>query len=230
MPMKKTKLINGHPFVEINPPIRSNEEMSTRSRAFYEMMDQRRSIREFSSEPFPKEVIDNLILTAGTAPSGANKQPWTFCVISDPVLKRQIRELAEQEERESYAGRMSEQWLQDLAPLGTDAVKEFLEIAPYLIVVFKRVYEHGENGKKPNNYYVNESVGIAVGVLLAAIHHAGLCALTHTPSPMNFLQKALLRPDNERPWLLIPVGKPALPVFVPDISRKSLSEIRLEFH
>jgi len=228
--MKKTKLINGHPFVEISPKSLSNEEMIVRSRDFYEKMDQRRSIREFSSEPFPKEIIDNLILTAGTAPSGANKQPWTFCVISDPALKKQIRELAEQEERESYAGRMSEQWLRDLAPLGTDAVKEFLELAPYLIVVFKRIYEQGENGEKLNNYYVNESVGIAVGMLLAAIHHAGLCALTHTPSPMNFLQKALARPDNERPWLLIPVGKPAEPVFVPDIARKSLSEIRREYH
>jgi len=225
--MNRTKDVNGYPFIEIKPEIFSDQEMIDRSRSFYQKMNSRRSIREFSSVTFPQEVIDNLILTAGTAPSGANKQPWSFCVISDPELKKQIRSLAEQEERESYAGRMSEQWLRDLAPLGTDAVKEFLEIAPYLVVVFKRVYE---NGEKCNNYYVNESVGIAVGMLLAAIQNAGLCALTHTPSPMNFLQKALARPDNERPYLLIPVGRYVSPVFVPDISRKSLSQIRPEYH
>ena len=165
-------------------------ETLERSLAFYQISNLRRSVRDFSSDPVDIEVINNIIKTAGTAPSGAHKQPWTFCVISNPELKKQIRVAAEQEEYESYQNRMSEEWLQDLAPLGTDWNKPFLENAPWLIIVFKRVYEYID-GKKWQNYYVNESVGIACGMLISAIHNAGLVTLTHTPSPMNFLQKIL---------------------------------------
>ncbi|MCB9338828.1 MAG: nitroreductase family protein [Lewinellaceae bacterium] len=199
-------------------------EMAGRSRSFYEYMNLRRSVRTFSDKPVPKEVIENLIKTASTAPSGAHKQPWTFCAVSDPAIKTQIREAAEKEEFESYNGRMSEEWLRDLAPLGTDWHKPFLEVAPWLIVVFKKAYEI-ENGERRKCYYVNESVGLAAGFLLAAIHNAGLVSLTHTPSPMNFLQKILDRPENERPFLLIPVGYPAENSEVPDLHRKSLAEI-----
>jgi nitroreductase len=209
-------------FIPYHPQSFNEEDMLTRSRAFYAFMNQRRTVRDFSDKPVPLEIIENIIKTAGTAPSGAHKQPWTFCVVQDPDIKRQIRIAAEEEEYESYHGRMTEEWLQDLAPLGTDWHKPFLETAPYLIVVFKRLYE-GEEKRK--NYYVPESVGLATGFLLAAIHHAGLVALTHTPSPMNFLQDILQRPDNERPFLLIPVGYPAENAQVPDLRRKPLEEV-----
>lgn len=209
-------------FIPYRPQFLTEEEMLERSRAFYAYMDQRRTVRDFSDKPVPLEIIENIIRTAGTAPSGAHKQPWTFCVVQDPEIKRQIRLAAEEEEYQSYHGRMTEEWLQDLAPLGTDWHKPFLETAPYLIVVFKRLYE-GEEKRK--NYYVPESVGLAAGFLLAAIHQAGLVALTHTPSPMNFLQHILQRPDNERPFLLIPVGYPAENAQVPDLRRKPLNEI-----
>ncbi len=187
-------------------------------------MERRRSLRFFSDRPVPKEVIENIVMTASTAPSGAHKQPWTFCIVGDPAVKSQIKAAAEEEERESYEGRMSQEWLRDLAPLGTDWHKPFLEIAPWLIVVFKKAYEmEGEERRKC--YYVNESVGIACGFLLAAIHNAGLVSLTHTPSPMNFLQRILDRPDNERPYLLIPVGYPAEGATVPDLRRKKLAEV-----
>jgi iodotyrosine deiodinase len=163
-------------------------------------------------------------MTASSAPSGAHKQPWTFCAISNPELKKSIREAAEKEEYESYHGRMSERWLRDLAPIGTDWHKPFLETAPWLIVVFKKVYDEQE-GEKINNYYVNESVGIACGMLITAIHNAGLVTLTHTPSPMNFLTAILERPSNERPFLLLPIGYPEKETFVPDLQRKSLSEV-----
>ena len=198
--------------------------MKTRSRNFYEWMDTRRTVRDFSDRPIPESVIENLLLAASTAPSGAHKQPWTFCVVKNPEIKKQIRIAAEKEEKESYENRMSEEWLKDLAPLGTDFNKPFLETAPYLIVVFKRIYEF-ENNKKHQNYYVTESCGIACGFLLTAIHDAGLVALTHTPSPMNFLSKILKRPENEKPYLLIPIGYPAEECWVPDIKRKELSEI-----
>jgi nitroreductase len=188
-------------------------------------MQERRSVRTFSKKKIPKEVIENIILTAGTSPSGANKQPWTFCIISNEELKCKIRRLAEKEEFENYHGRMSENWIQDLEPMATNHIKEFLEIAPYLIIIFKKVYDLDEKKKKHLNYYVNESVGIASGFLLTAIHQAGLVALTHTPSPMNFLQKALNRPANERAFLLLPVGYPEENCKVPDIKRKSLNEI-----
>lgn len=194
------------------------------SRDFHAHMERRRSLRFFSDQPVPKEIIENIIKTASTAPSGAHKQPWTFCVVGDPAMKSKIKAAAEEEERESYGGRMSEEWLRDLAPLGTDWQKPFLEIAPWLIVVFKKAYEL-EGEEKRKCYYVSESVGIACGFLLAAIHNAGLVSLTHTPSPMNFLQKILDRPENERPFLLVPVGYPAEGATVPDLRRKSLEEV-----
>lgn len=214
-----------HEFVPIRGVRYPVSEMLNRSRAFFQEMDRRRTVREFSDKPFPPEVVEYLIMTASSAPSGAHKQPWTFCVVSNPELKKEIRQAAEKEEYENYHGRMSEEWLEDLLPFGTDWHKPFLETAPYLIVVFKRIYELQPDGSKRKNYYVNESVGLACGFLLAAIHHAGLVALTHTPSPMNFLQELLERPDNERPFLLIPLGLPALNARVPNLERKKTDEV-----
>ena len=201
-------------------------EMLNRSREFYQFLDKRRSVREFCDKKIPKEVINNILMAASTAPSGAHKQPWTFCVVSDPALKQKIREAAEKEEYENYHGRMSEEWLEDLEPFGTDWQKPFLEIAPYLIIVFKKPYDLID-GQKHKNYYVNESVGIATGFLLTAIHNAGLVSLTHTPSPMGFLGQILGRPAHERPFLLIPLGYPADDCLVPlhAKSRKALDEI-----
>ena len=223
--MAKTKLIDGYPFVSYSKETYPAADMQKRSLDFYKWMDSRRTARDFSHKPVPKEVIEYIILAASTAPSGAHKQPWTFCVVSDPEIKKQIRVEAEKEEFESYNGRMPEEWLKDLRPLQTDWRKEFLEIAPYLIIVFKRSYELEKDGHKHPNYYVTESCGIACGFLLAAIHHAGLVALTHTPSPMNFLSKVLNRPENEKPFLLIPVGYPADECWVPDLKRKELREV-----
>ena len=215
------KIINQYPHIEYIAQQLSIEEMQQKATHFYDKMDNRRTVRDFSDKPVPKEVIEKLILTASTAPSGAHKQPWTFCAVSDPLVKRAIRVAAEKEEFDSYNGRMSEQWLKDLAPLGTDWQKPFLEIAPWLIVVFAQ--STGLNKEK--HYYVQESVGIACGFLIAAIHDAGLVTLTHTPSPMNFLKTVLKRPDNERPFLLLPVGYAADEVLVPDIQRKTLEEV-----
>ncbi|MFZ9386255.1 MAG: nitroreductase family protein [Chitinophagaceae bacterium] len=223
--MVKTKLIDGFPFVSYSKETYDDKEMIKRSRIFYEWMEKRRTVRDFSDQPVPKEVIRDIIRTASTAPSGAHKQPWTFCVVSDPVLKKQIREEAEKEEYESYNGRMPEAWLADLRPLQTDWRKPFLETAPYLLVVFKKSYEKLPDGRKGNVYYATESCGLACGFLLAAIHQAGLVALTHTPSPMNFLANVLNRPENEKPFLLIPVGYPAGECWVPDLKRKELEEI-----
>ncbi len=211
-------------FITYEPLHFAEADMLQRSRDFYDLMNQRRTVREFSDRPVPRELIEQLVLTASTAPSGAHKQPWTFCIVADPDVKRQVREAAEQEEFINYHGRMGEAWLQDLAPLGTDEHKPFLEIAPYLIVVFKKSYDI-INGEKHKCYYVNESVGLACGLLLTAIHYAGLVALTHTPSPMNFLQKVLQRPEHEKPFLLIPVGYPAPEVQVPNLQRKTLDDI-----
>lgn len=223
--MSRTKLIDGYEYELYSKKTYDEKEVLERSKSFYKWLDERRTVREFSDKPIPKEVIENIILSASTAPSGAHKQPWTFCVISNPGLKKQIREAAEKEEYESYNGRMSEDWLKDLAPLGTDWHKPFLEIAPYLIIVFKKAYDIDPDGKKKNNYYVNESVGLAAGFLLTAIHNAGLVALTHTPSPMNFLTKLLDRPENERPLLLVPVGYPLKETYVPKLTRKKLDEV-----
>ncbi|MCB0636624.1 MAG: nitroreductase family protein [Lewinella sp.] len=211
-------------FESYRPQSFSEAEMLRRSQAYYAYMDQRRSLRAFSDKKVPRELIENVIRTASTAPSGAHKQPWTFCVVTDPAIKQAIRGAAEKEEYENYHGRMSDEWLTDLQPFGTDWHKPFLEIAPCLIIIFKKAYDI-EEGEKRKNYYVNESVGLAAGFLLAAIHQAGLVALTHTPSPMNFLQKILDRPDNERPFLLIPVGYPAEDAEVPILTRKALSEV-----
>jgi len=219
-----TKLINGHTHVRYAGTSYPAQESLQRSKEFYQFMDKRRTVRSISDEPVGKEVIENLIKTASTAPSGAHKQPWTFCAVSSSDIKSKIREAAEKEEYDSYHGRMSERWLKDLAPIGTDWNKEFLTKAPWLIVVFKKVYENTD-GEKANNYYVNESVGIACGMLITAIHNAGLVTLTHTPSPMNFLTSILNRPENERPFLLLPVGYPEAETFVPDLKRKGLEDI-----
>jgi iodotyrosine deiodinase len=204
--------------------IKSETEQIERAEKFYENMKRRRTVREFSSENVSFEIIEKAILTAGTAPSGANMQPWRFVVVRNKEIKRQIRMAAEKEEFESYHGRMSEKWLRRLAVLGTDEHKPFLEIAPYLIVVF-RINSVEEEGETEPTYYSQESVGIAVGLLLAALHNAGLATLTHTPSPMKFLQEILRRPKNEIPFVLIPVGYPAEDALVPNIRRKPLDEI-----
>jgi iodotyrosine deiodinase len=219
------KIINGYPFIPYSKESFDTDEMKIKAKSFYEWMDLRRTCREFSDQPIPKEVIEHILLTASSAPSGAHKQPWTFCVVSDPLLKQQIRIAAEDEEKRSYENRMSEEWLKDLAPIGTDWHKPFLETAPSLIIIFSRSYEVEANGHKHQNYYVKESVGIACGFLLAAIHNAGLIALTHTPSPMNFLSKILNRGENEKPFLLIPVGYAAAECFVPHLKRKQLGEV-----
>lgn len=216
---------NDFPFIDFNRETYSPEEMLERSRNFLGWADERRSVRDFSDEPVPKEVMENILMTGSTAPSGAHKQPWTFCLISNATLKSKLRTLAEEEEKKSYGGRMSDEWLEDLAPLGTDWEKEFIDIAPWIVIVMKRPYEIQEDGSKRQNYYVSESVGLASGFLLMAVHNAGLVALTHTPSPMNFIAKALERPDNERPFLLIPVGYPSKSARVPDIIRKSKDDV-----
>jgi nitroreductase len=202
-----------------------NDQAIDQSKAFYELMNKRRSVRFFSDKNVPKEIINNVIKSAGTAPSGAHKQPWTFCVVSNKELKHKIRELAEEEERRNYSTRMSDKWKKDLEHLGTNSVKEFLDIAPYLIVIFRKPYDLEKNGNKSPNYYVNESVGIASGMLIAAIHNAGLVTLTHTPSPMGFLEKVLDRPKNEKAYLLLPVGYPSKSCKVPNLKRKNIKEI-----
>ncbi|MBP6185768.1 MAG: nitroreductase family protein [Saprospiraceae bacterium] len=201
------------------------EEMLQRAQTWMAECDRRRTVRYFSDRPVDEALIRALIMTASTAPSGAHKQPWTFCAVANPELKKAIREAAEKEEYENYNGRMSDAWLQDLQAFGTDWQKPFLEIAPWLIIVFKTLWDNGPDGNKHKNYYVPESVGIACGMLLSAIHHAGLVALTHTPSPMNFLQEILGRPDNERPFLLIPVGYPADHCEVPVLERKTEAQV-----
>jgi iodotyrosine deiodinase len=223
--MQNTKIINGYPFVSYSKDSFAKEDMQNKAKGFYEWMDKRRTVRDFSAKPIPKDVIENIVLTASTAPSGAHKQPWTFCIVSNPEIKKKIRIEAEKEEYESYTNRMPEDWKADLLPLQTDWHKEFLETAPYLIVVFKKSYDFDEQGNKTNTYYANESCGLACGFLLAAIHNAGLAALTHTPSPMNFLIKILNRPINEKPFLLVPVGYAAEECWVPDIKRKNLDEV-----
>lgn len=219
--MNTPTLVDGYPFVRYQPEIVPGATVAKRAEDGFRTFDSRRSVREFSPKPVPRDVIENLIRMASTAPSGANKQPWTFCAVSDPALKRQIRLEAEREEYASYHGRMSGEWLADLRPLGTDWQKPFLEIAPWLLVVFAQA----TGPERQKHYYVQESVGLACGFLLAAIHQAGLVALTHTPSPMGFLKKLLQRPDHERPFLLIPVGYPAETCLVPDIRRKALDEV-----
>ncbi len=205
--------------------LRADEQLA-RAESFYALLTRRRTVRDFSAEAVPLALIERAIKTAGTAPSGANMQPWRFVVVRDAEIKRRIRVAAEEEERLSYESRMPARWLRRLAPLGTDWHKPFLEIAPYLIVVFRIDYLlDDETGATEPTYYAQESVGIAVGLLLAALHNLGLATLTHTPSPMKFLSEILARPKNEKPFVLIPVGYPAEGTLVPDIERKQLAEI-----
>ncbi len=199
--------------------------MRARAGAFYTLMNARRSVRSFSDRPVPGDLIEKAILTAGTAPSGAHRQPWRFVAVSDPDIKRQVRIAAEAEEYESYHGRMPPEWLEALAPLGTDWHKPFLETAPWLVVCFAETHGHDSDGRKRKNYYVQESCGIACGLFIAALHNIGLVTLTHTPSPMRFLNGILGRPQHERPFVLFPVGYPAASAAVPDIHRKELEEI-----
>ena len=201
------------------------EEMAARARAFFQEMGRRRTVREFSHRPVPREIIEDCLRTAGTAPNGANMQPWHFVVVSDPSVKREIRIAAEREEEEFYAGRAPQEWLDALEHLGTDAEKPFLENAPHLIAVFAKRYGLLPDGRQVKHYYTTESVGIATGMLITAVHNAGLVSLTHTPSPMNFLNGLLGRPENERPFLLLVVGYPADDAKVPEITKKPLGEI-----
>lgn len=201
------------------------DEMLRRSNAFYEDTKRRRSVRDFSDKPVPKEIIENCIKAAGTAPSGANLQPWHFIVVSNPEIKKKIRIAAEEEEKEFYSKRAPKEWLEVLEPLGTDESKPFLETAPYLIAIFYKSYDVLPDGNQIKQYYAMESTGIATGMLITAIHNAGLVSLTHTPSPMNFLNEILDRPKNERPFLLLVVGYPAEDAKVPDIKKKRLEDI-----
>jgi nitroreductase len=205
-------------------------EMAALGRAFLELMARRRSVREFAPDPVPRELIEIAIASANTAPSGANRQPWHFVAVSDPDIKAEIRRGAEAEEREFYeGGRATEEWLQALAPIGTDWRKPFLEVSPWLVVVFKQIHAIDADGSKLTNYYVNESVGIACGLFIAAIHRMGLATLTHTPQPMRFLTHVLDRPANERPFILFPVGFPHPECQVPEISKKSLADVTTWF-
>ncbi|MBK9214828.1 MAG: nitroreductase family protein [Chloracidobacterium sp.] len=213
-------------FIPLNFVDLPESAQAERAAEFFELLKRRRTVREYSARDVPFNLIETAIATAGTAPSGANMQPWQFVVVGDPAIKKQIRKAAEKEEYESYHGRMSEKWLRRLAVLGTDEHKPFLEIAPYLIVVF-RITSVEENGETEPTYYSQESVGIAVGLLLAALHNMGLATLTHTPSPMRFLQEILGRPRNEVPFVIIPVGYPAEDAQVPAIERKPQDEIML---
>ena len=206
-----------------------HDEMLQRATSFYEEIRRRRTIRDFSDRKFPREVIDNCLLAAGTAPNGANLQPWHFAIVEDPGIKSQIRVAAEKEEYEFYNGKAPQAWLDALAPLGTDSNKPFLETAPFLIVIFSKSHEQRDDGTTVKNYYANESVGIATGFLIAALHQAGLATLTHTPSPMKFLNTILDRPSNERPFVLLVVGYPADDAAVPELAKKSLDEIA-SFH
>jgi nitroreductase len=196
-----------------------------RSKAYREEMSARRSVRFYSDKEVDRTIIENILMTASSAPSGANKQPWSFAAVSSMAVKQEIRKAAEAEEYKNYHGRMSEEWVEDLEKFGTDWNKPFLTTAPWLIVIFKQVYELLDDGSRGKNYYVSESVGIAAGMLISAIHHAGLVTLTHTPSPMNFLEKILERPANEKAYLLLPVGYPANDATVPVISRKTEGDV-----
>jgi iodotyrosine deiodinase len=220
---------NSYPFIPLEWPHLTPAESQARARAFRESMARRRSVRHFSPEPIPPGVLEDAIACAASAPSGANQQPWTFVVVTEPTLKARLREAAEAEERESYERRMSPEWLEAIAPLGTDWHKPHFTDAPAIIVVFEQVYglERQPDGtvKKVKHYYVQESVGIAVGFLIAALTQAGLATLTHTPSPMGFLREVLGRPENERAFAVLPVGYPAPDARVPDIQKKPLEQV-----
>jgi len=216
-------------FVPYRPARASLPEVEARSAAFYAEMKGRRSVRMFASDPVPRSVLQNIVRTASTAPSGAHRQPWTFVLIGEPKTKRAIRIAAEEEERQNYeGGRMSPEWREALEPLGTDADKAFLEAVPWIVVLFEQRYGIGHDGSRVQNYYVKESVGIAAGLFVTAVHTAGLATLPHTPSPMAFLTRLLRRPENERPFVLFPVGFPAVDCEVPDLERKALDEVMVE--
>lgn len=200
--------------------------MRVAGRAFLEELDRRRSVRMFAPDPVPIDIIETAIATASTAPSGAHRQPWRFVVTGDPAVKRKLREAAEEEERKNYLdGRMNEQWREALAPLGTDWHKEFLEVAPWIVVLFEQRYQEGVDGERRPNYYVKESVGIAAGMFITALHRVGLVTLTHTPSPMAFVSSILGRPESERPFVVFPVGYPMPGTLVPELRRKPLDEV-----
>ena len=223
----KFAMKNNIEFIPLPPlPQYSDDQRIQRARDVYESLRRRRTIRDFSDRPVPRQVIEHCIMAAGTAPSGANMQPWHFCVVQDPAIKRQIRIQAEEEEREFYSSRATTEWLNDLARLGTDSNKPFLETAAALIVVFAQAWRMSEDRKPKKNYYVSESVGIATGFLIHALHACGLATLTHTPSPMKFLNAILGRPQNERPYVVVVTGHPADNARVPDISKFPLNEIR----
>jgi iodotyrosine deiodinase len=214
--------------MKYNSERKSPKEMLKRSQDFLDKMSDRRSVRHFSSDEVSMDAVRNCIAVAGTAPSGAHKQPWTFCLVTDPVIRKKIRVAAEEEEYKNYNGRMSQEWMKDLEPFGTNEIKPYIENAPGLIIVFKHSYG-ADNAGKTQNYYVNESVGIAVGMLLTALHDIGLVALTHTPSPMKFLAEILDRPENERAYLNIPFGFPSDNCEVPNLTRKSVNKILVEY-
>ena len=225
-PYPSKELESLYPFNVYEHERLNEEAMLNRAKTFYEEMNRRRSVRMFSSDPVPQELIELAVKAASTAPSGAHKQPWTFVATQDPEIKRAIRDAAEQEEEINYLeNRMNEEWQEALAPLGTDHHKEFLEVAPWLVVLFEQRYEARSDGTTLKNYYVKESVGIAAGLFITALHQMGLATLTHTPTPMKFLNKILDRPKNERPFVLFPVGYPLEGVKVPDLQRKELAEI-----
>ena len=205
----------------------SEQEMEARAVDFYTELQRRRTVRQFSDRPVPREIISECLRAAATAPSGANMQPWKFVVVSDPNLKRKIRLKAEEEEHEFYTRRATPEWLAALEPLGTDEHKPYLEVAPYLIAIFVERYGALPDGRKVKHYYAMESVGIATGILITALHHAGLATLTHTPSPMGFLSKILDRPDNEAPFLILVAGFPAADAVVPNIQKKKLDEVAI---
>ncbi|HEX2254177.1 MAG TPA: nitroreductase family protein [Thermoanaerobaculia bacterium] len=215
-----------HRFVPHRPPRLEEDEMLRRARQLHDEMERRRSVRDFAPDPVPRELVELAIRTASTAPSGAHRQPWRFVAVDDPAIKRRIRAAAEEEERANYeGGRFPEEWLTALAPLGTTWEKPHLETAPWLVVVFEELYGIEADGAKRKNYYVKESVGIACGLFIAALHHMGLATLPHTPSPMRFLATVLGRPKNEKPYVLFPVGYPAADATVPDLRRKGLDEV-----
>jgi iodotyrosine deiodinase len=218
-----------YPFGPLDFERLDEREMARRARCFYERMDRRRSVREFSPDPVPRELIDLAITTASTAPSGANQQPWTWVVIGDAETKRVVREAVEREERENYeGGRMPAEWQQALEPLGTTSDKPYLEVVPWIVVVFEQAFGIDANGRRRKHYYPKQSVGIACGLFIAALHTMGLATLTHTPGPMEFLRRLLDRPRNERAFMLFPVGYPSEPSLVPDLQRKSLAEVTAE--
>ncbi len=225
-PYPSAELAAAHPFVPLDFVRHPDPEMAERALVFESEMAGRRSVRMFSDEPVPRALVESAIRTASSAPSGAHKQPWTFVAVDDPAVKREIRLAAEEEERVNYLeNRMNAEWQEALAPLGTDHHKEFLEIAPWIVVLFEQRYEIRADGTQRKNYYVKESVGMAAGLFIAALHHMGLATLPHTPTPMAFLRRILERPDNERPFVMFPVGFPVPGTRVPALRRKPLDEV-----